>query len=183
MQSQRGDEDQEPKLASRMRRLFAAMIDSSISSTFIIPIMMVLGVHHEFSASNGLSIATNAKIAATAYMVWFGLNAVPLHLRAQSLGKMMLGIMIVDEDSKPAPLLRIAVDRTLSIQIIALIPIVGAVIAAVDTLMIFRADRRCLHDHIARTRVIDRHAFIALQRTTQFFEKRRPPEPGPWTPQ
>jgi hypothetical protein len=38
--------------------------------------------------------------------------------------------------------------------VVAMIPVVGGLISLVDIVLIFRRDRRCLHDHIAGTRVL-----------------------------
>jgi hypothetical protein len=37
---------------------------------------------------------------------------------------------------------------------IGLVPIIGPIYSIVDVLFIFRDDRRCIHDHIAGTRVV-----------------------------
>ena len=40
-------------------------------------------------------------------------------------------------------------------MLVAQIPYIGAFLILADVLCIFREDRRCLHDHLAGTRVID----------------------------
>ena len=35
------------------------------------------------------------------------------------------------------------------------VPVVGILLRLVDILAIFRPDRRCIHDHLAKTKVID----------------------------
>jgi uncharacterized RDD family membrane protein YckC len=149
---------------------------------FVIPIILAVGVTNGLSELGEFSFATTAKVGAINYLVWLGLNAVPLQLRAQSIGKMMLGIVIVDELDRPAPLLRIAVDRTLSVQALALLPYVGGAIALVDVLFIFAADRRCLHDHIARTHVVDRASLLAAQADAQRSGPVSPIGPAPYAP-
>ena len=48
----------------------------------------------------------------------------------------------------------VVLKRNVSMQVLAMIPIVGNFIALIDALMIFRASRKCLHDDIAGTKVI-----------------------------
>jgi hypothetical protein len=48
----------------------------------------------------------------------------------------------------------IAFKRFLVISMLGLVPRVGDWVGIVDVLMIFRKDRNCLHDDIAKTRVI-----------------------------
>jgi hypothetical protein len=41
------------------------------------------------------------------------------------------------------------------VTIVSAVPVVGPVLVLADALWIFRADRRCLHDRIADTVVVD----------------------------
>lgn len=87
-------------------------------------------------------------------LILFGLllyNVILLSTKGQSLGKKILGIRIVnyEDDNNPgfvkAVLLRIAVNK-----LIAIIPLYGLV----DICAIFGQERRCIHDLIAGTRVV-----------------------------
>jgi uncharacterized RDD family membrane protein YckC len=79
-----------------------------------------------------------------------------LSLRGQTLGKMLMGVRIVDyhNNSNPgfvkAVLLRACVPR-----LIAAIPCVGTLFALIDPLFIFGEERRCIHDRIAGTKVVE----------------------------
>ena len=44
--------------------------------------------------------------------------------------------------------------RAVATWAITAIPVAGGIFALADLLFIFREDRRCLHDHIAGTRVV-----------------------------
>jgi uncharacterized RDD family membrane protein YckC len=69
----------------------------------------------------------------------------------QTLGKRMMGIKVVRTDGSPVNLGRLILLRNL---------VPGAINSAcglfsfIDALFIFAADRRCLHDHIADTKVV-----------------------------
>ena len=53
-----------------------------------------------------------------------------------------------------ATMLTIIFKRMLPVSIASAIPIIGSFLVLIDTLMIFRSDRRCLHDLIAHTQVL-----------------------------
>lgn len=92
--------------------------------------------------------------AAVGFAVFVVVQGFPLHHYGQTWGKRILGIRIVDLDGAKPPLGRLLTRRYVPIQVANLIPVVGPLLVLVDTLMIFRADRRCAHDLIAGTRVV-----------------------------
>ena len=68
---------------------------------------------------------------------------------------LMLKIKIVDLQGRKPSFGRLAGLRYLPMQLVNMIPFVGGLIALVNVLMIFRSDRRCGHDLIAGTRVVN----------------------------
>jgi len=73
----------------------------------------------------------------------------------QTLGKKALGIRIVrDNTGEPVALLRLLLLRSVVSWILGAVPIVGGLFSIVDACFIFRPDRRCVHDHIADTKVV-----------------------------
>lgn len=72
----------------------------------------------------------------------------------QSVAKRWLGMQIVRLDGDLPGFLHGVVLRSWIILAIAYIPYLGQLVALVDALMILGEERRCLHDHIAGTRVI-----------------------------
>jgi uncharacterized RDD family membrane protein YckC len=84
-------------------------------------------------------------------------------LRGQSLGKIVLGIRIVTRDNRAVGFYRGVALRSwpaLVIQLAAalLVPLLRPLvplIAFADVLFVFRQDRRCLHDLVAGTYVVD----------------------------
>ncbi len=80
-----------------------------------------------------------------------------ISIRGQSLGKMMLGIQIVRYVDEENPgFLRAIVLRAFVPGLIGSIPYIGMLFSLLDALFIFRADKRCLHDHIADTKVVEK---------------------------
>ena len=76
------------------------------------------------------------------------------HTRSQSIGKICTKTKIVNLDGSPSNFASIAFKRTLVLQLLITIPVVGQVISLVNALLIFRKDHNCLHDDIAKTRVV-----------------------------
>jgi uncharacterized RDD family membrane protein YckC len=98
------------------------------------------------------SSATSSGLLAA--IVMLGLNVVLLSIRGQSVGKWILGIQIVrDADGDRVGFLRGFLLRDGVTLLIKLVPIGGTIYVWVDSLFIFNAERRCLHDFIAGTRV------------------------------
>jgi uncharacterized RDD family membrane protein YckC len=66
----------------------------------------------------------------------------------QSLGKCWCRIRIVRIDGRPADL------RGRLFAILEVVPGAGPVLALIDDLMVFRSDRRCLHDLVVGTKIV-----------------------------
>ena len=98
--------------------------------------------------------------------VWLGLlggillQAILLGLRGQNLGKMLAGVRVVRaDDGQPAGFVRAGFLRfMLPVMVMFLLNlftvVLGFIFLIVDFCFIFRADRRCLHDLIANTKVV-----------------------------
>jgi uncharacterized RDD family membrane protein YckC len=73
----------------------------------------------------------------------------------QSLGKRWCRIKIVRSESHPVGFVHGVLLREWVRILVGFVPFVGMALTVLDDLFVFRADRRCLHDLIAGTRVID----------------------------
>jgi uncharacterized RDD family membrane protein YckC len=72
----------------------------------------------------------------------------------QSLGKKWTGIRITLLDGSPVSFSTGVALRNWVPKLMGSVPVLGALFQLVDCLYIFRDDRRCIHDHIAGTRVV-----------------------------
>jgi uncharacterized RDD family membrane protein YckC len=72
----------------------------------------------------------------------------------QSLGKKWNGIRIERVDGLAVGFVSCVVLRNWLLKLLGAVPYIGIVFYLVDSLCIFRRDRRCLHDHLAGTRVV-----------------------------
>lgn len=85
-------------------------------------------------------------------LMWIVLNLSMLAACAQTVGKKMTGIRIVDiEDGNPSGLVTILVMRNF---VGSMLPSIFPVYPLIDVCFIFSEQRRCLHDRIAGTVVV-----------------------------
>jgi uncharacterized RDD family membrane protein YckC len=114
----------------------------------------MLTVFFTTGPTRGRVDATNRVIAIGAAL-FFGmvlLQYVLLALRGQTLGKRLLGIQIVALDGRRATVLQTVVLRSVVTRMIgAVVPLFELADGAA---ILFGEERRCLHDRIARTKVI-----------------------------
>lgn len=142
-------EDLEARKASRGQRLGAVMLDG---------VTLLVGV-----VLAGIGTAAAGKGAAAGAALFIGglivlaiiiVNCVLLHQNAQTIGKKILGIKIVRTNGDRIGLGRIIGMRIIPMRLLTSIPYLGLLIFLADSLVIFGAERRCLHDMIADTIVI-----------------------------
>ena len=149
--------DLENSKASRGKRLGAALTDGVISLIWLLPI--IWGGSMVGDVRQGLKPA-----APMTGLILFGLvlllvilviNCMLMHRHGQTIGKRALDIAVVRTDGSRVGLLRYIFVRGVPISLLGAIPYVGSLITLVDLLMIFGKERRCLHDLIADTIVVD----------------------------
>jgi len=144
--------------ASRWLRLGAILIDSIIGGLLMAPgfgLLMSAGIFSHSNQPNTPLLLAGISALGLALLILLGVQIYLLTTRGQTMGKKLIGIKIVnfDDESNPgfvkAFLLRMFVNG-----MIGAIPFVGAAYSLVDICFIFRADRRCLHDLLAGTKVV-----------------------------
>lgn len=150
-------------LAARRHRFAAHFIDGVIYALATAP--LTLPLHRETSAS-GRSVLTTFLDPYTGHPGWpvqvagtilFTIYFWLLHARwGQTLGKRLCRLKVVSSATGEAPGIRDSGLRALVHPLLTGIPYLGPVLYLVDALWIFAdSDRRCLHDVIAKTVVID----------------------------
>jgi len=141
--------------ATRGARLGAAMIDGLISIVIVFPVQYWAGVYDDFPNMKPQPFPGSLLWSLAGVAVWLAIHGVFLARSAQTVGKKAVGIQIVmAHDGKPASFSRLVLWRFLPTMLAPQIPGVGPFLSCADILFIFRKDRRCLHDHVAGTRVI-----------------------------
>ncbi|MCV6604969.1 MAG: RDD family protein [Porticoccaceae bacterium] len=143
------------ELASRLLRLGAAILDSLIVG---IPFVILIYLTGFWSSllDNPDSYSVQIGIFLTGMAVWLAFNGYLLKTSGQTIGKKMVNIKIVSIDNNEVPsIMTTAGTRYFLVQLIAMVPLIGSIFSLVDILFIFRQDRRCVHDLMAKTRVVE----------------------------
>ncbi|MEO7052494.1 MAG: RDD family protein [Rhodanobacter sp.] len=149
--------DLESRKASRGKRLGAALIDVVINVVWLAPVimgaMMAGGVRSGIKAAGPMAaLMVLGLILLLALVV---INCMLVYRDGQTIGKRMLDMSMVRSSGARMGLARYLFLRMLPISLLGAIPWVGQFAGLVDAVLIFGAQRRCLHDLIADTIVID----------------------------
>jgi uncharacterized RDD family membrane protein YckC len=158
----------DPNLADRGSRLGAALIDwvldaivmlpgwMILGSTFLVVIMEAMKGHEpDFSQLDVGKLVLGGCILAVGYFILLIVQVWMISTRGQSIGKRLLGMKIVRfADGGPAGFVHGWLLRNFVNGIIGLLPWVGLIYKLVDICFIFSDARRCVHDHIAGTKVV-----------------------------
>ena len=140
-------------LADRGDRLSAVLVDWMLP---VFPLSIGLsGVHGFWPA------ASTEWIGFSALGAWILFQCVLLSTRGQTVGKWLYGVRVVDAaDGSAVGFVRVALLRAL-VPLVVVFGVqaagwtgIGQLAFLVDVLWIFTRDRRCLHDRLARTRVV-----------------------------
>jgi uncharacterized RDD family membrane protein YckC len=142
-------------LASLSDRLAAALVDMAIIG---IPIFVILfcffGFDGMLSMAKIYGLAYTVSIIIVGQLLFLSVNGRFLYKNGQTIGKKILEIKIVDIENNLPKLYRSYGLRYFIPALFPLIPFLGGLLGLADILFIFRKDRRCIHDHIAGTKVI-----------------------------
>jgi len=141
--------------ASRWKRLGGAMIDTLISLIIFVPVMFATGVLQQISSGEGMNLVQQIAFFVAAWAAFLILNGYLLFNRGQTIGKVVMSTKIVDLSGNIPNFGKLLVLRYLVLGVVTQIPIIGGLAGLANALFIFGRERRCLHDYIAGTRVID----------------------------
>ena len=144
--------------ASRWQRLGASFLDSIV--VWLLPFVLMTAWHfmNRNAAGEMPPLFGNAYLeqlfTSVLFIVLYTLiNWRGLSSSGQSVGKRAVGIRIVMLDGQQASG-QTGLLRMVSMSLLGLIPFAGVIIALIDALRIFAADRRCFHDIVFGTRVV-----------------------------
>lgn len=139
-------------LASRTARLGAVLLDVLFQSLACAPGMIL-----DYEAGR-LNDSEMKRLGETLMLVGGGIMLVAqlalLLRRGQSLGKVITRVRIVCFEDESKIGLGTILLRELVLHIVGTLCLCGMIWKLVDSLYIFSKDRRCLHDHIAGTKVV-----------------------------
>ena len=138
------------QLASQGQRFAAAILDVLAAIPAFIPIAVTAGNAEETAELTsqqeaGVGIAVLIGLALLIY------NLYRLSTQGQTIGKQVMKIRIVRvEDNSQAGFVKAVLLRGFVNALIGIVPFYGLI----DILFIFREDRRCIHDLLAGTHVV-----------------------------
>lgn len=158
LHSEMGVEGEETatELASRWKRLGGALIDSSIALGIFVPIMIAAGIFEQLKSGIDLSLKQTVIFLVAGQILFLLLNGVLLARYGQTIGKKVVGTRIVLKSTgQIASWKKVYFMRYLLKGLIGHIPIVGSVFKVTNMLFIFRKDKRCVHDFMAGTIVVN----------------------------
>lgn len=154
-------------LASPLQRFLGMLLDSLVMFLAVIPgvilliIALVMGIDAQQRKEDppeefALTLVFGIGLSLLGIVAYFALQIFLLATRSQTVGKYLMKCQVVDfETGKPADFLQVAILRILVNGIICNLPLIGFFYFIVDSCFIFREDRRCIHDLLASTTVID----------------------------
>lgn len=145
---------EESELAGLGTRLLGAVIDSAVMAALILPWVFFTPYWDE-AMKGEVSLRYQVLGVLVGLLAYLLLNGYFLTRHGQTIGKRVMGMRIVSaRDGQILPLWKVVLLRYLSLVLAAQIPWIGGLIGLVNPLFIFREDRRCLHDHLAGSKVV-----------------------------
>ena len=145
------------ELAGRGTRLAASILDGLFYLAFMLPgiLVMLLGMENPQAATGMEAFAgVGGILILVGFVAWAVITIRLVSDNGWTLGKRVCSIRVVRSDGSDATLGRIFFHRNVIINLLGMIPIIGAFISIGNILFIFGESRRCLHDRIADTIVV-----------------------------
>lgn len=141
-------------LASRWQRFCATTLDSI---TVFGPLLL-FAFFSPFESINGFILSESkldeALFSLIGFVIFLVFNFHLIRTQGQTIGKLALGIKVTNLDGTQSPASHQMGLRYSFYYLITAIPGAGPLLSLIDTLFIFGAERRCLHDRIAGTQVV-----------------------------
>ena len=156
----------EGELAERGTRIVAKMLDGLMALALTLPVIipsMRAAVGTGTAARNaGASLnffrsfftSSLGILCGVAYLALVAFQAYLIATTGQSIGKRWFKIRIVRLDGSRINFITGVLLRQWLFALFQYIPWVGSAAVLLDPLFIFRTDRRCIHDFVAGTKVI-----------------------------
>jgi uncharacterized RDD family membrane protein YckC len=144
------------ELAERVSRLVAAILDGIIFAVMCyVPFLVVLlaagGMQDpEALQANAPLLGLGVLVSLAGLVGWIWLTVRNVAANGQTIAKKMLGIKVVRVDGSKASLSRIFWLRNVVNGLLGIVPLYSLV----DIVLIFGAERQCIHDKIADTIVV-----------------------------
>lgn len=145
------------ELATPSERFFGAFMDGLIGLGVAIPLWIVFyffGVFRSFAEMGQMGFGFTLLLTVIHFPLYMAVQWSSLKTTGQTLGKKIAKTRIVTMDGKKPEMNDLVFKRYAFVTVLSLIPVAGGVLSLVDALLVFKADRRCLHDMVAGTQVV-----------------------------
>lgn len=147
-----------PALAGRGARFWAALLDGVLAAAVIWGVWLIPQFEQLFpvlakSDDAGLWV-WNPAAWLVGIPVFLLIQGWPLVTRGQTIGKMLFKLRIVRNDGSRADAWRLLGVRYGVGEVLSVVSGVSIIYGLIDSLLIFRESRQCLHDTLADTKVI-----------------------------
>jgi len=132
-------------------------VDSLIIFVIFFPLAFALSFVLSISGvavhSTLVSSASTIVVGLIGFAVFLGINWKSLNATGQTIGKKVAKTRIVTlQDEKP--IIADLIKRYAFYNLVGIIPFVGWIVSLVNVLYVFKSDRRCIHDIVAKTKVV-----------------------------
>jgi len=139
------------ELAGRGLRLLAVVIDGVLQGAAVWLLFTVLPWASWASRLGAGALVFGGALGIAVFVLMQGLLLVR---RNQTIGKLLLGLRIRRTHGAHVGAVRVLLLRYGLGMLVGMVPLVGVLYILLDSLLIFRASRQCLHDQIADTQVV-----------------------------
>lgn len=120
--------------------------------------MIPIGISFFFLSFNSFSDLEQTQFQITIALIsivgFMTINGYLIYNHGQTVGKKICNIKVLSNKGVPISGNHYVAKRLLPMWIASQIPIVGQFISLIDSVLIFRKNKKCLHDDIAGTIVV-----------------------------
>ena len=145
----------ELKLASRWKRLLGSIVDSIIIRLITVPLMYFTGAFDGIMEGRQPSHLYSLGIGCVGIVCFLLINFKFLKDSGQTIGKKAVGTKIVDDEGNPVTFSGQLLKRYGFYFFIGLVPVAGSLLNLVNIITIFGAKKKCIHDMVGGTQVVD----------------------------
>ena len=146
------------ELATLWQRFLGSVIDNFILVLGILPVAIFMVILFPEWANEESTIAVSfvetIVITLALFALFAAVNFYLLQTRGQTVGKLIMGTQILSENDNLVPVHKILLMRYLIMWLLVSIPGIGRLINLANCVAVFRDNRKCLHDELCKTKVV-----------------------------
>lgn len=144
----------EYELANRWSRLWAALIDALTIVPVIFILMYFTGGFSDIQEGVEPSFIYDLTLLVISLIIFLAIHGKLMVSDGQTYGKKILKIKMVTMENQAVDMSNLS-KRYGFYWFTYLVPVVGSIISLINVLFIFTESKRCLHDHVGETKVVN----------------------------